>query len=72
MSDQPDEKLTIDEVAACLKAAKRMVYRFLLRGELSTLKLRGTWCFRRAEIDCWIASLIGQGSEALDQRGADI
>ena len=60
MSDQPDEILTIDEVAAYLKAGKRTVYRLAANGKLPAFKLGGTWRFRRAELDQWIASRIGK------------
>lgn len=46
MSDQPDEILTIDEVAAYLKAGKRTVYRLAASGKLQAFKLGGTWRFR--------------------------
>jgi excisionase family DNA binding protein len=59
MSDQPDEILTIDEVATYLKAGKRTVYRLASRGKIPAFKLGGTWRFRRAELDQWIASRIG-------------
>lgn len=59
MSDQPDEILTIDEVAAYLKAGKRTVYRLASSGTLPAFKLGGTWRFRRAELDHWIACRIG-------------
>lgn len=58
MSDQPDEILTIDEVAAYLKAGKRTVYRLAAGGKLPAFKLGGTWRFRRGELDQWIASRI--------------
>ena len=67
MSDQPDEILTIDEVAAYLKAGKRTVYRLAASGQIPAFKLGGTWRFRRGELDQWIASRIGKaddGSEA--------
>ncbi|CAB3868511.1 hypothetical protein LMG3482_04890 [Achromobacter deleyi] len=57
---QPDEILTIDEVAAYLKAGKRTVYRLAARGKLPAFKLGGTWRFRRAELDKWIASRFGK------------
>lgn len=44
MSDQANEILTIDEVAAYLKAGT----------------LGGTWRFRRGYLDEWIASRIGK------------
>lgn len=71
MSGQPDEILTIDEVAAYLKAGKRTVYRLALSGGLPAFKLGGTWRFRRAELDRWIASRIGQGRVASSEEGAD-
>ncbi|KAB7772877.1 AlpA family transcriptional regulator [Xanthomonas sp. LMG 12462] len=70
MSDQLDEILTIDEVAAYLKASKRTVYRLAANGQLPAFKLGGTWRFRRGELDKWIANRIceavadgGEGAE---------
>ena len=63
MSDQPDEILTIDEVAAYLKAGKRTVYRLASSGQLPAFKLGGTWRFRRGELDRWIVSRIGKAAE---------
>ncbi len=60
MSDQPDEILTLDEVAAYLKAGKRTVYRLAASGKLPAFKLGGTWRFRRADLDKWIACRIGK------------
>lgn len=60
MSDQPDEILTIDEVAAYLKAGKRTVYRLASSGKIPAFKLGGTWRFRRAELDQWIATRIDE------------
>lgn len=60
MSDQPDEILTIDEVAAYLKAGKRTVYRLAASGQIPAFKLGGTWRFRRGELDQWIARRIGK------------
>lgn len=62
MSDQPDEILTIDEVAAYLKAGKRTVYRLAVSGKLPAFKLGGTWRFRRGNLDQWIANRIGRAS----------
>lgn len=58
MSEQPDEILTIDEVAAYLKAGKRTVYRLAASREIPAFKLGGTWRFRRSELDQWIAESI--------------
>ena len=71
MSDQPDEILTIDEVAAYLKAGKRTVYRLASSGKIPAFKLGGTWRFRRAELDQWIASQIGESTDSADEGGAE-
>jgi excisionase family DNA binding protein len=70
MSDQPDEILTIDEVAAYLKAGKRTVYRLASGGKIPAFKLGGTWRFRRAELEQWIASQIGEVTDAADEEGS--
>lgn len=71
MSDQPDEILTIDEVASYLKAGKRTVYRLASSGEIPAFKLGGTWRFRRAELDQWIASRIGKTADADSEGGEE-
>ncbi|ABM58358.1 phage transcriptional regulator, AlpA [Verminephrobacter eiseniae EF01-2] len=71
MSDQPDEILTIDEVAAYLKASKRTVYRLAASGKLPAFKLGGTWRFRRGELDQWIASHIGKASVDDNEGGTE-
>ncbi|WP_133000239.1 methylation-associated defense system helix-turn-helix domain-containing protein MAD1 [Luteimonas arsenica] len=55
MSDPPDEILTIDEVAAYLKAGKRTVYRLAADKKIPAFKLGGTWRFRKADLEQWIA-----------------
>lgn len=55
-----DEILTLDEVAAYLKAGKRTVYRLAQQGEIPAFKLGGTWRFRRSELDRWIAESINK------------
>lgn len=60
MGGQPDEILTIEEVATYLKAGKRTVYRLAASGKLPAFKLGGTWRFRRGDLDQWIASRIGK------------
>ncbi|MGV4658882.1 methylation-associated defense system helix-turn-helix domain-containing protein MAD1 [Burkholderia pseudomallei] len=69
MSEQPDEILTIDEVAAFLKAGKRTVYRLAACGKLPAFKLGGTWRFRRSDLDQWIASRIGKAM--VDDEGEE-
>lgn len=60
MTDSDGEILTLDEVAAYLKAGKRTVYRLAQKGEIPAFKLGGTWRFRRSELDIWIAQSISK------------
>jgi excisionase family DNA binding protein len=60
MTDTDDEILTLDEVAAYLKAGKRTVYRLAQKGEVPAFKLGGMWRFRRSELDRWIAESINK------------
>ena len=60
MTEAEGEILTLDEVAAFLRAGKKTVYRLAQRGEIPGFKLGGTWRFRRAELDRWIATQIAQ------------
>lgn len=50
--------LTLNEVAAYLKAGKRTGYRLMASGEIPAFKLGGTWRVRRSELDQWIAASI--------------
>src|SRR3546814_21061562 len=54
MADSEGEILTLEEVAAFLRAGKRTVYRFAQRGEIPAFKVGGTWRFRRPEPERWI------------------
>lgn len=64
MNEQPDEILTLEEVAAYLKAGRRTVYRLAAEGKIPAFKLGGTWRFRRTELDQWIAARIGTQSKS--------
>lgn len=58
MIEQSDEILTVEEVAAYLKAGRRTVYRLVANGQIPAFKLGGTWRFQRAELNRWIAARI--------------
>ena len=60
MTESDGDILTLDEVAAYLKAGKRTVYRLAASGEIPAFKLGGTWRFRRSELDRWIAASINE------------
>ena len=70
MNGQAAEILTIDEVAAYLKAGKRTVYRLAASGKLPAFKLGGTSRFRRGDLDQWIAGRIGKATVD-DDEGAE-
>lgn len=58
MANPEGEILTLEEVAAYLKARKRTVYRLAQEGKIPAFKLGGVWRFRRAELDRWIDASI--------------
>lgn len=60
MAEADGDILTLEEVAAYLKAGKRTVYRLAANGEIPAFKLGGTWRFRRSELDQWIAASINK------------
>lgn len=60
MTEVDSEILTLEEVAAYLKAGKRTVYRLAQKGEIPAFKLGGTWRFRRSELDAWIVDSISK------------
>lgn len=62
MAEMEDEILTLDEVAAYLKAGKRTVYRLAAEGKLPAFKLGGSWRFRRSDLDAWIAASLAERS----------
>jgi excisionase family DNA binding protein len=69
MKDDAAEIFTLDEVAAYLKVGKRTVYRLASSGKIPAFKLGGTWRFRRAELDQWIAIRIGMVADADEVEG---
>ena len=67
-----DEILTLDEVAAYLKAGKKTVYRLAQQGQIPAFKLGGTWRFRRAELHRWMTAQIGaQAAVPMASTAAD-
>ncbi|MBB4404241.1 MULTISPECIES: helix-turn-helix domain-containing protein [Rhizobium/Agrobacterium group] len=63
MIQPSNEILTLEEVAAYLKAGRRTVYRLAANGQIPAFKLGGTWRFHRAELDRWIAAQIASQEE---------
>lgn len=66
MTEPDGDILTLDEVAAYLKAGKRTIYRLAASGEIPAFKLGGTWRFSRSDIESWIK----QQSAASPERAA--
>ena len=50
----PDEILTLKEVAGYLKLSERTVYSYAQTGVLPGIKLGSAWRFRKADIDTWL------------------
>lgn len=71
MAEPDDDILTLDEVAAYLKAGKRTIYRLAASGEIPAFKLGGTWRFRKADLERWIASRTGETAFD-DERGGKV
>lgn len=63
MIEADGEILTLDEVAAYLKAGKKTVYRLAQQGQIPSFKLGGTWRFRRTELDHWISAQIAEKTQ---------
>lgn len=56
MKDETGEIFTLNDVAAYLKVGKRTVYRLAAARKIPAFKVGGTWRFRKADIDRWIAA----------------
>lgn len=54
MAEQPDDVLTIDELAVYLKIAKSTLYKLAQEGRLPGQKVGKHWRFRKASIDRWL------------------
>ena len=63
MSLPESEILTLDEVAAYLKAGKKTVYRLAQQGEIPGFKLGGTWRFPRSDLDRWSAAQSAENTQ---------
>ena len=50
------EILTIKQVAEFLKVTERTIYRLAAAKKIPAFKVGGTWRFRTADIDAWIAA----------------
>ncbi len=49
-----DQILTLKEVAAYLKLAKKTAYRLASEGKLPGFKVGGSWRFKREDLEAWI------------------
>jgi excisionase family DNA binding protein len=58
MPNRPPEGeiLTIREIADYLKVTERTIYRLAGAKKIPAFKVGGTWRFRKADIDNWIAA----------------
>lgn len=51
-----DQILTIKQVADYLKVTERTIYRLAAAKKIPAFKVGGSWRFRTADIDSWIAA----------------
>lgn len=58
-SNSEGEILTIKQVADYLKVTDRTIYRLAAAKKIPAFKVGGTWRFRKADIDGWIAAQSG-------------
>lgn len=68
---EPDEILTIREVAALLKIGEKTAYTMAQSGELPAFKVRGQWRFARSDINAWIRARVGKSGSGDDGPGGD-
>lgn len=54
MAEPDGDILTLEEVAAYLKAGKRTIYRLAANRDIPAFKLGGSWRFSRSDIESWI------------------
>ena len=50
---QPDEWMTLEEVAAYLKLSRSKIYEMSRAGDIPCSKIAGRWRFSRSEVDQW-------------------
>ena len=50
-TSEATEILTLEEVAVYLKVTTRTIYRMLDENQIPAFKIRGTWRFRKDEIE---------------------
>ena len=71
MAEPEGDILTLDEVAAYLKAGKRTIYRLAASGEIPAFKLGGTWRFSRSDIESWIKQQSAGSSERAASKASN-
>lgn len=54
-----DEILTLKEIAKYLKLVEKTAYRLAAEGKLPGFKVGGSWRFKKADIEAWIAEQKG-------------
>jgi excisionase family DNA binding protein len=54
------EILTIKQVALYLQVTERTIYRLAAASEIPAFKVGGSWRFRKADIEDWIAAQTNQ------------
>ncbi len=63
MTDEPDQALTVRDVALLLNVTEKTIYRLAQKRELPGFKVAGAWCFMRQDINRWVEA---KKTEAID------
>lgn len=64
---EPNEIMTVQEVAEYLRVSERTVYDWAQKGEIPAGKLGNVWRFSRPEVQAWVARRLG--SESRPEEG---
>ena len=59
MTDEPDQALTVRDVALLLNVTEKTIYRLAQKRELPGFKVAGAWRFMRQDINRWVEEYLG-------------
>jgi excisionase family DNA binding protein len=67
MTSNPEEVLTIDELAAYLRIPKSTLYKIVRGGKVPCQKVGRHWRFRKQAIDRWLEDTRPEGKMSEDE-----
>ncbi len=57
VTDEPDQALTVRDIALLLNVTEKTIYRLTQKRELPGFKVAGSWRFMRRDIDRWVEAM---------------